>query len=436
MSTPQPTEFKTRQGTRVFRFAHKSRTGEMVYSPAYTVRVKHGSKLSTYINLGTDKRAASQTADEVMAFLAVEGNTVKEAKLRYDEKHRHRTLRAEKEPKPEPESLTVGKMIERFFAVTSHLSPTTRRNNTQALRHIAAGIMGLPKLGVNQTKKQQQEWRAKVEPFPMAGFTPQKIEEFRQRALLECGTDHKQRGATSTTLNSYLRAARGVFSKKLLIHYTDLELPNPLPFTETAPLPEPSHRYQSKITVTHLMETAIETLYPTNKNAWVAFLLVFGAGMRREEVDKLAWNEIQFDLARIAIVTTEFFRPKAKNSEAYIDLDEMVLRYLKEYKESIEPRHFVLPGRAVSGKIRCRKVFAELMKWLRANGVDERTPLHTLRKEAGSLIYQETGSIDIAADFLRNDPRVAREHYVGRKEKIILKLPGLKITTGDEKLAS
>lgn len=425
MSTPQPFEFTTRQGTRVFRFSHKGKNGEQVYSKNYSVRVKHGSKLSVYINLGSDKREASKTADEVISFLAVNGNTVAEAKLRYDERHRHRTIRAEKTPPPQPEVLTVGKMIGYFLGVTSHLSPMTRRNNTQALRHLAAGILDLPKLGVSQTKKQREEWRAKVETFPMAEFTPQKIEEFRQRALSRCGNDHKQRGATSTTLNSYLRAARGVFAKKLLMHYTELELPGPLPFQEISPLTEPSHRYNSKINVPTLMELAVSTLYNTDKDAWIAFLLVFGAGMRREELDKIAWNEVDLTRASICIRTTEFFRPKAKNSEANIDLDASIAGYLKEYKESNDPRRFVLPGREVSGKLRCRKVFNSLMKWLRANGVNERTPLHTLRKEAGSLVFQQGGSIDLTAEFLRNDPRVAREHYIGRKERIELKLPGI-----------
>ncbi len=422
MSAP-PTEFRTRKGHRVYRRSRKL-DAKLVFADNYTLRVKQDGGTS-YFNLGTDKRDAGGMADEIMAFLAVEGNTVAEALIRYSEKHKNKALRTAKAPEPVKEVLTVGMMIERFLAVTSHLSPMTRRNNSQALRHIAAGIMGLPKLGVDQTKAQRIKWRAKVEPFPMSGFTTQQVEMFRQRELQKCEGDFKKIGSTSTTLNSYLRAARGVFAKKLRTHYDDLNLPDPLPFLGIAPLAEPSHRYQSSIDVPALIKEAKTTIYLTDKDAWIAFLLSFGVGLRREEIDKLMVEQIKIDDRRISIYTTEFFRPKAKNSDAYVDLTETITNFLKEYLESIPERRFVLPGKEVRGKLRCQKVFRSLMKWLREQGVTDQKPIHTLRKEAGSLIFKEGGSIDRVAEFLRNDPRVARDHYVGRKERIELELPGL-----------
>jgi integrase len=156
-------------------------------------------------------------------------------------------------------------------------------------------------------------------------------------------------------------------------------------------------------------------------------ILCIGAGLRRAELDKLEWEQVCLSERRVHIRTTEFFRPKAKNSESYIDISEGVAAYLKEYKAAGEngKRRFVLPGLEVGDKIRCLKVFGALMTWLRTQGVPGRTPLHTLRKEAGSLIFQKAGSIDRAAEFLRNDPRIAREHYVGRKERIELEILGL-----------
>ena len=49
----------------------------------------------------------------------------------------------------------------------------------------------------------------------------------------------------------------------------------------------------------------------------------------------------------------------------------------------------------------------------------------TLRKEAGSLLLEKGGSLLKVAEFLRNDMQSAREHYVGRKERIEVQLPGL-----------
>lgn len=427
LSEPLIPEFKTKKGHRVYRRFSSRPDGSKVYAETYTLRVRHGQKSSTYFKLGNDKREAGAKADMIMAFLAVDGNTVDEAQERFCPSKKHRRIRAEKKiaEAKSLEALTVGGMISKFMEVTSHLSPVTRRNNIQSLRHFAAGVMGLKKLGNDQTKAQQKEWRSKVESFPMDDFTVQSLEMFRQRELNACDGDHKKRGSTSTTLNSYLRAAKGVFSKKLMPHYEGLALPAEIPFRLLSPLPEPSHRYHSKIDAAFLVPSAKSGLSQADPDSWIVFLLVFGAGLRREEVDKLLWEQVDFTNRRIHIRTTEFFRPKAKNSDSWVDISEDIAAHLTAHKKNAGERRFVLPGREVGGKIRCQKIFRRLMSWLKSQGVTERTPLHTLRKEAGSMIFLEGGSIDRTAEFLRNDPRVAREHYIGRKERIELALPGL-----------
>lgn len=417
------TEFRTRKGHRVYK---RSRVlgGETAYAPHYTIRVKQDGQ-TAYFNLGTSKRDAGSSADEIMAFLAVDGNGLKEAQARYSEPHKNRALRDAKAPKIDEASVTVGMIIERYRGATSHLRASTCKCNCQALRHFAGGILQLPKMGPRKTKVQLTEWLTKVDALPLSQLTVQNLEAYRQRELKLCGGDFKKIGGTSTTLNFYLRAARSVFSVKLLPHYSDLNLPDPLPFRGIPPLPEPSHRYHSKINVEGLIQEAKLSLYPNDKDAWIAFLLSFGVGLRREEMDKLMIEQVKLDQGRVWIHTTEFFSPKAKNSEAYVDFSPSIGGYLREYLESIGKRRFVLPGNDTGKGLRSLKVFENLMKWLRANGVVEQKPIHTLRKEAGSLVFQNGGSIERAAQFLRNDPATAREHYVGRKERIELKLPGL-----------
>jgi hypothetical protein len=70
-------------------------------------------------------------------------------------------------------------------------------------------------------------------------------------------------------------------------------------------------------------------------------------------------------------------------------------------------------------------LFRGLYRWLRASGVNVESPLYIFRKEAGSIIYELTDSYDRAADFLRNDPRIAREHYVGSRRRLEVEVPGL-----------
>lgn len=86
------------------------------------------------------------------------------------------------------------------------------------------------------------------------------------------------------------------------------------------------------------------------------------------------------------------------------------------------PPPFVLPG-VGQGRLLCGRLFAQAIAWLRKYGVQDTKALHSLRKEAGSLVFEATGSVDRAADFLRNDPRTAREHYIGRKGRLEITLP-------------
>jgi len=195
------------------------------------------------------------------------------------------------------------------------------------------------------------------------------------------------------------------------------------PFKETGQLQEPPHRYVSNIDVGKLLASAGNELKEKHPASYVAFVLSLHCGMRRGEIDYLTWEQIDFDNHHIWIRTTEFFSPKAKNSESRIDAPERVFEILKDFRKHSVTPPYVLPGTNPKFPPRCKMVFRILLAWLRQNGVKQVQALHTLRKEAGSLMFSQTGSIDKAAEFLRNDPRVAREHYIGRKGRLELNLP-------------
>ncbi len=128
--------------------------GQKVLAEDYSMRVMQDGVRSYFI-LGKLKETAGEKADQIASFLSIDGNRVEEALVLYSESHKNKALRTAKIPVPVEAAPTVDSIISCFLAVTGHLSPMTRRNNTQALRHIAAGILGLPKLGINQTKAQR-----------------------------------------------------------------------------------------------------------------------------------------------------------------------------------------------------------------------------------------------------------------------------------------
>ena len=54
------------------------------------------------------------------------------------------------------------------------------------------------------------------------------------------------------------------------------------------------------------------------------FLLGAMAGLRRNEIDKLPWTAFRFDEGVIHIQTTEYFRPKSRESENDIPVDPVL----------------------------------------------------------------------------------------------------------------
>ena len=61
---------------------------------------------------------------------------------------------------------------------------------------------------------------------------------------------------------------------------------------------------------------------------------------------------------------------------------------------------------------RANKHQKKLLTWLRANGIDSKKPMHDLRKEAGSRIYEKYGLV-AASKFLRHgDVSTTADYYV------------------------
>ena len=150
--------------------------------------------------------------------------------------------------------------------------------------------------------------------------------------------------------------------------------------------------------------------------------------LRPKEVSRLTWEQIDFENRQISVAVTSYDTPKARSSEATVDVSKSVLDYLREFRDSHGIPPFVVPcgSNPESNPVkRAQGVFRELYKWLREQGIESDTPLYVFRKEAGSIIFDQTESFDMAAEFLRNDPRIAREHYIGRKKRLEIEVPGL-----------
>lgn len=464
MLKDRPIEARTRRGNRIYRnrFLHR---GEVRYGEQYSLAVKKNGERHR-LNLGPHLEDAKKLADQISAFLAIPSHTFADLFAHPDfeclQKPRRfrRRLRALNERPLEKSVPSLEDILTRYEANAVHISPTTVKNNTNAIRHLASCILGLAPVGVRSTNRQRRLWREKTGRLRMDEFTLADLEAIRTSWLKRAGTDGIARGKVATTLNSYFRCARSIFSERMMAFYSDFDLPDPLPFRQIRPLREPSRRYVSRIDVADIVQKAKrrfwngelnehevearrayfsnqgnaprlkspEDLIREDKARFMILLLTISCGLRPKEISRLTWDQIDFQRRRIHVAVTSYDTPKARTSESSIDVSESVLAFLREFQPFSVLPPFVIPAVRNRGKEPEKPgnlIFKGLCRWLRENGVVCENPLYVFRKEAGSIIYELTDSYDRAADFLRNDPRIAREHYVGSRRRLEIEVPGL-----------
>jgi hypothetical protein len=74
---------------------------------------------------------------------------------------------------------------------------------------------------------------------------------------------------------------------------------------------------------------------------------------------------------------------------------------------------------------RCDRHFNDLVEWLRSKGVKGQKPIHTLRKEFGSMVNQKFGIYGASAALRHSSISLTREFYVDRKERLAVDISEL-----------
>ena len=141
--------------------------------------------------------------------------------------------------------------------------------------------------------------------------------------------------------------------------------------------------------------------------------------MRRKESDLLEWPQLQLrhpNGPRIQLEVTRHFKAKNKAHAKSIPLDPEVASILDSYHGKYSEAEFVLQSdrKVIAsgiGKARCHLTWRALMKWLHANGIGDRKPVHALRKSIGALMAKKHG-IHAAQRLLRHTtPAITSKYY-------------------------
>ena len=327
------------------------------------------------------------------------------------------------------QKVTIGAFIEEAAKLAT-VRPQTFSTYAKAFRRIVSDIQNIDNDGKYvDRRKGQSAWQKKVDKISLRLITPQKVNLWKIQKLKDADTDPTARARGTVTVNSLIRNAGSLFGRKLLPHIEEsIKIPRPLPFEGVTLEKSPSLRYHSKIDAYAILANAKDELEIHSPEAFKILLLALFCGLRRSEIDNLLWRSFDFTNSKLVIESTEYHRLKSEDSTGEVDLDSDLNSMFQAWRKAKPSSLFVIESKnkpkpkASSRYYRCNTEFKFLLNWLRGQGIESLKPLHTLRKEIGSIIASEHGIFE-ASRFLRHsDIRITSAIYADKKKVVTPKV--------------
>jgi integrase len=414
------------------------RDGKRLESSIWSVRLQYDNGRTTFPLETSNKEAAAARARDIYLFLRTNGW---KATLREFKGDISSTA-----PTPDAVSAkansdaTLGEFLAELKTVAD-LKPKTLQSYVIAFRTIVSQIFGIDggNARFDYAGGGREKWIAKVHAVKLADITPARVQKWKRDFLARAGSDPVKVRSAKTSVNSLIRRSKSLFAPDATKHLAAVALPSVLPFAGVSFEPRVSQRYQSAIELPALIAAARKELQSTEPELFKVFVLATFCGLRRLEIDRLSWGAFHFDAGLLRIQATKHFSPKSEDSIGDVPLEPELVELFRAYRAKATGE-FVIESKnlprlnATFEYYRCESVFESLIDWLRTKGVHTKTPLHTLRKEFGSLVNQRHG-IHAASLALRHaNIGVTALHYVDSRPRATPGLGGLlsdKVTTGD-----
>lgn len=383
--------------TRIFKNG-STRDGKRILSLEWSIRIAHDGRREQF-NLHTSNAAAA-AARALKIYRVVIGAGWAAALAEF---------KPERTPPAAPaaKAATIGELI----AAATRLSSARRESldaYAQALRRIAIGVLGAQ--GGKKGPTHRIDARRKmIDATPLEKLTPAAVLAWKN-AFLKSAGNPQERNSAAVTVNSLLRNSKALLSKRVRPFLEkEMLLPSPLWF-EGVPLEkEPSGRYHSSIDAGTILRAAVKELAPADPEAFKALLLTLVCGLRRSEADALQWDQLDLKAGTLTMMDTPHRALKSADSAGTIALDSEIVALLRGFRAKAKSP-FILepPPRARDGfkerrsrNYRSNATLERLLAWLRTQGVSAKRPIHTMRKEVGSLIASREG-IFAASRYLRH----------------------------------
>ena len=399
---------------KVFRPAY-TRDGGSKEVSEYYVRIQYAGRRES-IGLATNERhKAAQKAVKVYQTVRAKGweETLKE----------FAPDRAE-----EINCLTVGQYTEAVEKFAG-LNPKTCYGYCASFRTLVARAFGLRDVNsrYDYRKGGNLAWRKRVDSIRLLRITKRRLEF--ALAQYRNGTENNPAERRKADINaaSLARQARSLFAPKVIEKLPVKNVQNP--FEGIRVESGRVDHYTSKFSIAELAQAARIELLPNDVEAYKAFLLAFGAGLRKREIDNLTKTQLDYEGGRIYVTTTAFFTPKTVSSEGTVYVDGTIMEELKRLLAQDDLGVFVLrselaPKPGYSRQYyRAEKTFMRLVKWLRKHGITSQKPIHTLRKEFGSYICEHADILAASRQLRHGSLAVTSAYYLENRKRVAPTLP-------------
>lgn len=442
---------------RLRRRSYRKPDGAIVEVPEWQVKLFRDGR-QRWVNLETANRdaAAKKARDHWMALKTIGWDAVKPKKERIVDP-------------------TVGDFLA-AVRTEADLRPGTFEIYAKKFRRLVAGVVGVDggKAKHDYAGTGYDEWLKRVNGVKLSRLTPEAVQRWKTRYITAAGTNPLKDRRARRTVASVLRSSKALFAGGI-VRKLHMEMPNPLPL-EGIEVPRiAAAQYASKIEPAVLFQQAQRELENPSTQVLAAAVeagpvrrskktrrkrtasqqtkdkrrvvaldrerrqraemfkimcLALFAGLRRDEIDTLAWRQIDFANHVIRVETTEHTHAKSEGSEAGVDIDPTLTALLQDWMKASKSE-FVIASRvkprptvSTYHHYRCDCLFKSLSAWLKAHGVEDRNALHSLRKEFGTQINRTHGLFAASAALRHSSIQLTRAVYVAKKDRAVFALPG------------
>ncbi|MEI7733118.1 MAG: tyrosine-type recombinase/integrase [Verrucomicrobiota bacterium] len=297
---------------------------------------------------------------------------------------------------------TVGDVCASIMA--AGLRTRTAANYCHGLRWWAARALDMKARRADFGPTGSRAYRAKAEALHLDDLRPEHLRGVIARVIAEAGGDAIKERSAKISVSSFLRNAKaGLKAAEKL----GMKLPTPRPFEGVqAPTGAKAPVYRSNIDAAELLGKARLDLRETNHAAYLAILLALGAGLRRGEIGNLTWQHVNARTSKIDVSAGGSWTPKTLESEAAVYVDPSMIAELEHFRAGHDD-HVTTPAGLEAA------IF-----WLRGQGIRDDKPLHTLRKEFGSIVAQSADLFTASKQLRHSSLAVTAAYYVENRKQV------------------